>query len=155
MDFFELAFNDRVALGGATHALRITADDLTETTANTAQALTVDVADGEVFELLATNLVTPFEDASDAAFNSTVLTVGDGSDTDRFLTSQQLNANGTVIDYATGAAAQGPSGHVYNTADTVDFTFGSMSAKALADIDTGELLVYYRKTKLTRFAPNN
>lgn len=156
MEFFELSSNDRVALGGATHALRITHEDLTETTANTAQTLQIAVGDGDVFELLAARLVTPFEDASDAAFNTTALIVGlTGGDTDLFLASTELNANGTEIDYATGAVAQGPSGYAFNAADTVDFNFASMSAKSLSDLDTGELLVFYRHVNLRRFAPNN
>lgn len=155
MEIFELDFNTRVATG-ATHAVRITHEDLTETTANTAQVLQVAVADGEVFEYKGTILEIPFEDSSDAAFNTNVLIVGlTGGDTDLFQASQELNANGTTIDYATGAVAQGPSGYAFNTADTVDFNIAAMAAKSLSDIDTGSLLGLFRKVDLKRIKPNN
>ena len=125
----------------ATHLVTITSDDLTETTVNTAQTLTVTVAAGDFFEVIAHKLVTPFEDASDAAFNTTAYTIGDGGSANRFLTSTELNVNGTEIDFKAGALGEG---YFYNSADTVDFAIGSMSGKALNNIDTGELHVFIR-----------
>ncbi|MEM0966605.1 MAG: hypothetical protein AAGJ81_10700 [Verrucomicrobiota bacterium] len=140
---------DRTALG-ATHLISIDHEDLTETTNNTAQTVTLAVVDGSLFQLVAMRLVIPFQDADDAAFNSTTLTIGDGDDADRYLAATQLNVNGTEIDYAAGLSV----GYAYNAADTVDFAFGSMSGKALADIDTGEVALYVRVADLNHFGPH-
>jgi hypothetical protein len=125
---------------GATHEVRITYADLTETTADTDQTLTIAVADGDLFAVVAMALVTPFKDASDAALNDTKITVGDGGDADRFLVVTQINENGTEIDYLAGAVA----GYAYNTADTVDILIESMTGKSLSDIDTGELVLFVK-----------
>lgn len=142
------------AATGATHEVRIYASDLTETTANTAQTIQAfTVADGDLFAVISSSLVTAFQDASDVAFNTTPLTIGlTGGDVDLFLASQELNVNGTEIDYAAGAVAQGPFGYAFNAADTVDFIFGSMADKALNDIDTGELRVLVKHVSLVRSA---
>jgi len=153
MKVYTLTNAERV--NGFTHLIKITHEDLTETTANTAQTFTLPVEDGSLFAVIATSLVEAFEDASDAAFNTTPLVVGlTGGDVDLFLASAELNENGTEIDYGTGAAAQGPSGYAFNAADTVDFLFTSMAAKSLSDLDTGELWVYYRHISLAINAPH-
>jgi len=148
MEYYELAHNDRVALN-ATHALRITHEHLTETTADTDQTLTIAVAAGDLFAVSCAKLKTPFEDASDAAFDSTQITIGDGDDVDRYVAQTELNENGTEIDYIAGAAAQN-GGHVYLAADTVDILIESMTAKSLSDLDAGEIWIYYRHVPLTR-----
>lgn len=129
---------------GATEVWTITPADLTETTADTDQTLTVAVADGDLVAVVAAKLVTPFEDASDADLDDTQVTVGDGGDADRFLTATQVNANGTEIDYKEGAV----SGYAYNAADTVDILVESMSGKSLSNIDTGELKLYVKRVSL-------
>lgn len=148
MEYYELAHNDRVALN-ATHALRITHEDLTETTADTDQTLTIAVKDGDLFAVSCAKLKTPFEDASDAAFNSTQITIGDGGDPDRFVAQTQINANGTEIDYIVGTATQA-GGYAFNADDTVDILIESMAAKSLSDLDTGEIIIYFRHVNLRR-----
>ena len=148
MEHYELPYNDRVALN-ATHALRITHEDLTETTADTDQTLTIDVAAGDLFAVSCAVLKTPFSDASDAAFNSTQITIGDGGDADRFVAQTQINENGTEIDYIDGAAAQN-GGYTFLATDTVDILIESMAAKSLSDLDAGEIWIYYRKVNLRR-----
>lgn len=134
----------RQATLGATHQVRITHEDLTQTAANTAQTFTIPVAARTLAAVVVTNLVVPFKDASDAAFNSNALIIGDGGDTDRLLTSQQLNENGTEILAQAGVLA----GYAYNVADTIDITIASMAEKSLSDIDTGELVVYLKLVPL-------
>jgi hypothetical protein len=49
------------------------------------------------YELIAMLLKTPFVDDATNAHNSTLITVGDGSDADLYLTSTELNSNGTEV----------------------------------------------------------
>lgn len=168
----------------------VRAEDLTEETANTAQVLNLlNVKAGQAVRLVKAVLVTPLKDASDAAFNTTAVTVGDGSDADRFLASMELNENGTEVDLKLGpqtlpvaltaATVTTPDGsdagttqtlanalkvevnkmitdtaaivaalvaspyYIYSADDTVDLTVNSMSAKALNDIDTGEVHFFF------------
>ena len=124
---------------GATLQVEIDHSDLTETTANTAQTLTLSVSAGQTVEFRGYKMATAFKDASDAAFNSTALIIGDGSDTDRFLASTQLNENGTEVLYSVGTGTE----YVYTADDTVDITFAAMSGKALNDIDTGSMILLF------------
>ena len=134
--------------GGFTHRAVLTYADLTETAANTAQTIAIySAAVGQAVAKAATRLVTEFEDASDTAFNTTTLIVGDDGSTNRFIASQELNANGTVVTYK-GNANTTP--YVYVTANTVDAVFGSMAAKALNDIDTGEVHILLEVIDLTK-----
>jgi len=135
------------AATGYNWSITLTHEDLTETTANTAQtfeALTVKA--GSLVKDAAIYLVTPFKDASDTGFNSNTVTVGDGSDVDRFIAATQVNENGTEVD-AKGSANTTP--YAYTGADTIDIVVNSMSAKSLSDIDTGELRVLLNLVELS------
>jgi hypothetical protein len=176
--------------GGYTHRARVTHADLTQTATNTAQTLELfSVPAGSMVKSLAIVLVTAFKDASDAAFNTNAVTIGDGASASRFLASTQLNENGTEILFAAGigpaaalastdgtfagaadlaaAKAEGEKvgddvralfaqvqagQHVYQADDTVDLVVGSQSGKALADIDTGELVVLAEIVNLAEIA---
>lgn len=145
MDVKVLGNHERDQLGGATHLVIISHEDLTETTANTAQVLSpFTVADGDLVGCVGAKLIEDFQDASDAAFNTTAITSGDGGDADRFLTSMELNVNGTEIDTKAGVAGL----YAYTTADTVDVTFNSMSAKSLSNLDAGEVHLYFTKVSV-------
>lgn len=136
----------------ATHMIDVSAADLTETTANTAQTLVpLTFADGDVFVLISGRLVEPFEDSSDAAFNSTALSVGDNDSATRYLASTQLNKNGTEI--TTFAGALTAPCFPYTAAKELRLAFASMTAKSLADLDKGRLLLYVRKVDTKRFGP--
>ena len=87
---------------GATHAFLLRHEHLTETTANTAQTFTFSVQAGDAVKVVDYNLRTTFEDESDSAFNSTTAIIGDGNDTDRFLRSSELNANGSEVLHGLG-----------------------------------------------------
>lgn len=141
MKLYPLLGDELKAHGGATHKAVITHEDLTETTANTAQTIALaDVENKVAVECVYTDLVTPFEDASDAAFNTNTLIVGDGGDTDRLLASQEMNENGTEVDMKVGTGTL----HVFTGDDTVDAVIGSMTAKSLSNIDTGEVHIYLK-----------
>lgn len=146
MKTYELPAETKAATG-YTHKVVITHEDLTQASANTAQTIELlDVAAGDVVHTAAVKLVTAFSDASDTAFNSTTLIVGDDGSTNRFVTSQELNVNGSEVLYK---AATNTAPHAYTAANTVDAIFGSMAAKSLSDIDAGEVHIFLGVNKLT------
>jgi hypothetical protein len=146
MTAYELPANTKAATG-FTHQVVVTHEDLTETSADTDQTIALlSVAAGDVVEKAAFKLVTPFEDASDAAFNDTDVSVGDGGDTDRFIAATEVNENGTEVDFKANANT---TAYAYTAADTVDLLVESMSAKSLSNLDAGEIHIYLAVTKLS------
>lgn len=124
----------------------MTHSDLTQEVVNTAQTIALmSVIAGSVLWNAATRLVTPFQDASDAAFNTCEATVGDGGSVARAIASQELNINGTEVLFKANANTLP---YAYLVADTIDLVVGSMAAKALSDIDVGELHIYLRLSNL-------
>jgi hypothetical protein len=129
-----------------THKFVVTTADLTEATANTAQNVAlITLPANSLLVSAATFLKTPFADASDAAFNSTALIVGDSGDTDRAIASQQLNVNGTEVL----AKAHNALPFAYETATVINANFAAMTAKALNDLDVGELHIFLEVRDLT------
>ncbi len=139
MKIVPLSINER-AKHLATHVATITHADLTEATVNTAQdiALLTTPASKCSVELVKTVLVTPFKDASDAAFNTNALIIGDSGDTDRLLASQELNKNGTEVLKQRGTGTS----MVYTSATVINANIAAMAAKALADVDAGEIQIF-------------
>lgn len=145
MEIYQLS-NEEKAGTGFTHRIELTHEDLTMATTNTVQNIPIyTVKAGTLIKEAAYKLVTAFSDASDAAFNTTTLIVGDDGNDDRFITSSELNANGTEVLY--GAAAS-TTVSVYTAANTIDAIFGSQSGKALNDIDAGELHIFLNIVEL-------
>lgn len=136
-----LTIEEGASNNGATHVAKVTHSDLTEASANTDQAIAlITVADKVSVSCVKAVLKTAFTDASDATFNSTALEVGDGNDVDELLVSMELNSNGTEVNQKTGTTVT----HDYAAADTVDANFNAMTAKALNNIDAGEVDIYLR-----------
>jgi len=82
--------------GGATHVVELEHNDFSETTTNTAETVALfTVPANACVRFVYADLVTAFQDSSDTNHNQSALTVGDGDDVDRYLTSMELNANGT------------------------------------------------------------
>jgi hypothetical protein len=78
MKTYELPTETKAATG-FTHKSVVTHTDLTESDADTDQTITLlSVVAGDVVQKAAYKLVTAFEDESDAAFNDTNVSVGDG-----------------------------------------------------------------------------
>jgi hypothetical protein len=122
------------AATGANYELQYSHEDLTETAAATAQTIEAFAVKAKMSVKVIENVVdVPFQDASDAAFNTTTLIVGDGGDDDRLLASQELNVNGTEVLLKKGTGTD----HVFTADDTIDLKFGSMTGKSLVNIDTG------------------
>jgi hypothetical protein len=124
-----------------THQAIVTADDLTQTTANTAQTIKLcDLVAGDINVKVALRVKTPFENTADAAFNTTTVSVGDVAAVNTYLTAAETNKNGTVVPtrVSTNTAV------VYTAADKVAVTFNAMAAKSLSSINKGELHVFFR-----------
>lgn len=120
--------------------------DLTESADNTAQNVTLITLPAYSAVLRsATYLKTPFQKTGTAAYNTNVLIVGDAGDTDRFITSQELNVNGTEV-----LAKVHPSTvpHVYTTATAVVANVASMASYDLAELDAGEVHIYLEVAQL-------
>lgn len=112
---------------------------LSETAANTAQTLTLfTLPANHIVVGVCTKLRETFEDVSDSAFNSTTLVVGVAGTTNMFLTSTQLNVNGTEVIFKLEDILAANTGIQSATAGTaVIATVASMSAKSLSDLDKG------------------
>lgn len=147
--FTPIPLYDQIPLGGATHLVEITAEDLTQTEANEPQTVAVTLPAGTLGGLIAVKTAEAFEDTADAAFNSTAVTVGDAASATRYLASTQVNAKGSTVTYKSGAVAN----HAYDTAGEMRFAFASMTGKALASLNKGRLLAYVRLADLKRFGP--
>jgi hypothetical protein len=141
-----LATNEIADNGGYTHIATITADDLTVTTNNTSQTITIaTLAIGDAIGKVATRVKTSFKDASDTAFNTTTITVGDTANAvNNHITSQETNENGTVVVEKFSNTLVGP----YTAADKIAITFNAMAAKKLSDIDTGEIQVLFQLQRI-------
>lgn len=134
-----LALQEISSNAGMTHFAVITADALTTSTANTAQTINMGVVPAGYYVMKSElRLVKPFKDASDAAFNTTTTSLGDGSAVNTHITAKETNENGTeIVVPALNNTPVGP----YTSADHLDITFNAMAAKKLSDIDVGELHV--------------
>lgn len=94
-----LSIEERASYAGYTHAAIITADDLTETTTNTAQKINL----GPILafmQLLKALLIIkkPFRNKTDTAFNSVTLSLGDVANGDtQFIAATQANPNKNVV----------------------------------------------------------
>lgn len=147
MKVFELPAETKAATG-FTHKAIIDHVDLTVTTADADQTIALlSVPAGALVVKAAIKLVTAFEDLSDATLNDTKVQLGDGGDTDRFVTATQVNDNDANEVFFKSHA--NTTAYAYTSADTIDLLVESMTAKSLSDIDAGELHVYLAVTELS------
>lgn len=131
-----------IAANGANREVIITHEDLTVATVDTAQTIALLSFPGlyHMVELVRMELLEAFEATADSASLTTLVEVGDGSDTDRLLTSTQLNKNGTEVFMKAGTGVR----YVYASADTVDIVFAApTSGKNLAALNKGKLRLLF------------
>ena len=157
---------------GATHVATIGYADLTDTNVNTAQTLTnvfaVEAKQG--VQLVAMQLITAFN-AGNNATGSVAVIVGDGTDTDLYLTSTELNSNLTEVWLKYGRSVQAATSGVitnvigattnlvtvltaltddvtgrklYTASDTIDFTFTPNAVNSLSQNTAGEVRFYFK-----------
>jgi hypothetical protein len=97
MQVYELP-NETKAATGFTHKAIVTHVDLTESDADTDQTIALlSVVAGDVVEKAAFQLVTAFEDASDAAFNDTQSKSATATTPMSISRLTQVNENGTEV----------------------------------------------------------
>lgn len=127
----------------ATHIAILTNADLTQASTNTAQVINLmPLIAKQGAEVIKAVLKTPFQNTADSGFNTTAVTIGDSGTANSFLTSMELNVNGSLVYLKFGTGTK----TVYTSADNVAITFNSMSAKALVNLNAGELWVYLKLT---------
>lgn len=147
-----LALHEQAAHRGMTHMSIITADDLTQATANTAQTLKLcDLVAGDIIAAIEDNVIVPFENTADATFNSSTRSAGDNSAVTTFFTAAEANKNGTVVPKKFSNTAVGP----YTAADKVAITFNAMAGKSLSSINKGELHVFFSILRVDQLSKSN
>jgi hypothetical protein len=138
MNVKPLTTNERAETPGFTHVAIITADDLKQATANTAQTITLfALAAGDVVKRIGWYLRVPFQNTADAAFNTTTASVGDTAAVTTHLAAAETNLNGTEIIWRTGVVNV-----LYTAADIFTITFNAMAAKSLVNLNRGELILF-------------
>ena len=143
MKTYELPAETKAATG-YTHKAIVTHADLTETTANTAQSITLaTLAAGDVVHSGAYKLVTAFQDTADAAFNTTAVTTNAAGSA--LISATETNVNGTEVFYKAHTATAPLTA---TSASTVAASFAAMSAKSLSALHAGEVHFFFSVTKL-------
>lgn len=112
---------------GATHVAVLKYSDLTASTNLAAGSYVVSnlcvLAAKQSVEMVAMVLITPFVDTATNAHNSTTMKVGDTADDDAFLTSTELNSDGTEVFIKFGRTdAAATSGTAINTTNVTYLT---------------------------------
>jgi hypothetical protein len=148
MKLYELPAETKAATG-FTHKAIIDHTDLTQATDNTAQDVKIlTVPAKSVVTRVAMHLTTPFQKTGTSAYNTNALIIGDSGDTDRWLTSTELNVNGTEI-LAKVQPSTIPAAYV--TATDINANFASMASYDLAELDAGEVEVFFSLVSLADY----
>jgi hypothetical protein len=143
MQVYELPAETKAATG-YTHKAIVDHVDLTETTANTAQSITLlTLAAGDVVRAGAYKLVTAFQDTADAAFNTTAVTTNAAGSA--LISATETNVNGTEVFYKAHTATAPLTA---TSASTVAASFAAMSAKSLSALNAGEVHFFFSVNKL-------
>jgi hypothetical protein len=110
---------------------------------------------GEVIRRSVVSMPQGFQDLSDAAFNTTALTVktltSAGADKTVLHTALELNVNGTEI---TGDQVNNTPSPAAALGDTVVAVLASMAAKKLSDLDRGCVLIFFEIVAPVQLAEN-
>jgi hypothetical protein len=136
---------------GFNHRIVVDHNDLTNSTNNTTQSLTlITLPAGTVVKSAAYFLKTPFELSTNTSFDLTTVIVGDSDDTDRYIPSRELNDNGSKVLYSSshvGSTTTLP--HVTTASTAVNAVFTPKAANNLAQLDTGEIHIYLETADVT------
>ena len=125
-------------------ALGASATGVIQLLPDTAKYTSATLPEGTEVALCKLELVTPF-DFSDAGITSCLIEIGltDG-DTDAFLASTELAADGSYVSYKSAASVT--SRAMINKADTVDalFTVANGGSPLCSECTAGELHLYFK-----------
>ena len=138
MRFVELAALEKASMD-FTHQWIISANDLTQTAVATAQSFLVAIPTGANINEVELRLIIPFQNTGDAAFNSDTVSVGDTALATRWVSAVECNQNGAFI---TVPQFSNTLGGPYAASQNLVVTVNSMAAKALNNINRGELHVF-------------
>jgi hypothetical protein len=143
-----LGTQEQAGQTGFTHVAVITADDLSQAVVATAQTILINALLAyDVIVKVGWYLKIPFKDVSDPAFNTTTMSVGDNAAVTTHIPATELNENGTeILSHYSNTAVR------YTAADKIAVTFNSMAAKALLNIDVGELHVFFTLLRMSNLA---
>ena len=84
------------------------------------------------------HLTTPFQDASDSAFNSDTISFGDTTTATRFINASESNLNGTeVLNVVPGAVTNA----IYTAAGQLQLTLNTTANKTVSDLDVGQAYI--------------
>jgi hypothetical protein len=148
MELFELPSETKAATG-FTHKAIITHSDLTTSADNTAQDVKiVTVPAKSIVTRVAIHLKTPFEKTGTSAYNTNALIIGDSGDTDRWLTSTEVNVNGSEV-LAKVQPSTIPAAYV--SATDINANFASMASYDLAELDAGEVHIFFSMLPLASY----
>jgi hypothetical protein len=138
-----LTTNERAEIQGFTHVAIVTANDLTQATAATAQTLDiVALKAGDIIYRALGVPAVPFQATSDPTlFNSDTVSVGDTAGVATHCAAQEANVNGTVL------RSMGNTAKLYAAADVLRVTFNSMTGKSLVNLNRGEYHVFFCLTR--------
>lgn len=140
MKFSPLTIEEMASCDGFTHRLDFSYRDIPTGIANNtskvwAAGYLPAVVAGDIVVKTELHLTTAFADASDTAFNSDTISLGDATTATRFINASEANVNGTeVLNVIPGAN----SNVIYTAAGQLQLTLNSMAAKSLSDLDTGQ-----------------
>ena len=142
MRIVNLSAEERGRHFGAQSVAIIDTDDLTETTAATAQTINLnEVPEGALATVYSLVVETGLADGSDSAFEDVTVEVGETGSSALFVSAQQVasnNASPIVQNGGTGSEYIGDAADQHLTA-----TFTPESGKSLSDLDAGEIHVFF------------
>lgn len=119
----------------ATHFVEITHADLTTATTNTAQTLTtMNVLSNQGVQLVAMELIVAFSDDATNGHNTLSVTVGDGTDTDLYLQSTEINGNGSTVWIKYGRSVNDTGNYIAYVTNVADTAAASVAALAFAEV---------------------
>jgi hypothetical protein len=139
MNFRPLTTNERAETPGFTHVAIVTADDLTTTTANTVQTITLcTLQAGDQVQRVKWYLKTAFQDTASAGNDATTASVGDSAAVTTFLAAGETNLNGTELIWRTFNTTT-----AYTAGDFLTVSFTPKTATAVSVLNRGELLLFF------------
>jgi hypothetical protein len=102
---------------------------------------------GTLVQVIGTRVITGF-DFSDAGITSLAVTIGDAGNNARYLASQEMAIDGTLVTYKAGALAPG---FVITTAGPVNayFTAANGGTPTLVECTSGKAEVYFNIVDLS------
>jgi hypothetical protein len=145
--------NERAEMPGFTHVAVITANDLTQVTAATAQLIDLCAVqkDDIVYRSIGVPVV-PFQNTADAAFNSDTISFGDDGLITRHYAAAEANWNNGAGSGVNAVETMGNTAYQYTAAAILRLGVNSMAAKSLVNLNRGEYHCFFCLTRPSRMS---